>query len=292
MAAKDMIFSVEREMELLPLLLERIQGKSRNNVKSMLTRGQVSVDGVSVTRHDCPLRPGQTVTVAGPSAVFSRLPFPILYEDDRLLVIDKPAGLLSVSTDQEKEHTAYHQVTDYVRAKSPEGRVFIVHRLDRDTSGVLLFAKDEPTKRAYQDNWESLVVKRGYVALTEGVPEEREGLVRSWLQETKGHMVFSGSGTDGKEAVTRYRVRLEHKRYALVDVEIETGRKNQIRVHMKDLGCPVVGDKKYGARTNALGRLGLHASELILRDPDSGEARRYFAPAPAEFRTFFRGARK
>lgn len=291
MAEKHQTYPVERAALLLPFLLERVKGKSRNNVKSLLTRGQVLVDGIAVTRHDCPLAPGQSVTVEGPSGVYSHLPFPVIFEDEHLLVIDKPAGLLSVATDEEKEATAYHQVTDYMREKQPAGRVFIVHRLDRDTSGVLLFAKDEATKRAYQDSWDSLVVRRGYVAVTEGVPQEREGTVRSWLQETKGHMVYSGNGRDGKEAITHYRVRGGNRRYALVELGIDTGRKNQIRVHMKDLGCPVAGDKKYGARTNPLGRLALHASELVLRHPETGVETRYFAPIPAGFRTFLRPER-
>lgn len=288
MPEKEQSYLVEGEVQILPFLLAHVKNKSRNNIKSLLTRGQVSVDGKRVSRHDHSLVPGQTVTVGTSNSVYSRLPFPVLFEDEQVLVIDKPAGLLSIATDTEKEATAYHQVTDYVRAKNPHARIFIVHRLDRDTSGVLLFAKDEATKRAYQDNWDALVQKRAYIAVTEGVPGEKEGTLHTWLQESKNHMVFSGQGKDGKEAITRYRIRAENRHYALLDLEIDTGRKNQIRVHMKDLGCPLLGDRKYGARSNPLGRLALHASELVLRHYQSGAELRYFAPAPATFRRLFR----
>ena len=144
---QEKTYSVTQAGPLLPFLLEQVRGQSRNNVKSLLTRGQVQVDGVTVTRHDHPLEPGQVVVIRPQSSRETKAPFPVLYEDQRLLVIEKPAGLLSMASDREKVRTSYRMATDYVRRSQPKGRLFIVHRLDRDTSGVLLFAKDEQTKR-------------------------------------------------------------------------------------------------------------------------------------------------
>ena len=273
---KKMEYTVETGGPLLPFLLEREKG-SRNRVKALLARGQVSVDGETVTRHDHPLSPGQRVAVS-PRAVEAP-PFPVLYEDGRLLVIHKPAGLLSMASDRERLRTAYRMATDYVRRQDPGARVFIVHRLDRDTSGVLLFAKDEETKRAYQDNWDALVRRRGYLAAVEGRPPREADTVRTLLRENAAHKVYSVR-SGGKEAVTRYRVLRAGPRYALVEVELDTGRKNQIRAHMSELGCPVAGDRAYGAATDPLGRLCLHAHELALSDPFTGEARVFRAEPP------------
>ena len=273
---KKMEYTVETGGPLLPFLLEREKG-SRNRVKALLARGQVSVDGETVTRHDHPLSPGQRVAVS-PRAVEAP-PFPVLYEDGRLLVIHKPAGLLSMASDRERLRTAYRMATDYVRRRDPGARVFIVHRLDRDTSGVLLFAKDEETKRAYQDNWDALVRRRGYLAAVEGRPPREADTVRTLLRENAAHKVYSVR-SGGKEAVTRYRVLRAGPRYALVEVELDTGRKNQIRAHMSELGCPVAGDRAYGAATDPLGRLCLHAHELALSDPFTGEERVFRAEPP------------
>lgn len=286
---KETVYPVEGEDTLLPFLLAHVKGKSRNTVKNLLAKRQVRVNGKTVTRFDHPLAPGQTVTLLPPAAEQPvKPPFKILYEDEGILVIDKPAGLLTMASDKEKDLTAYHILTDYRKGIDPAGRVFIVHRLDRDTSGVVLFAKDEGTKRAFQEDWDKRVKRRAYLAVVEGAPAEREGVVRSWLHETATHLVYSGApGRDAKKAVTRYRVLESRGGFSLVEVELETGRKNQIRAHMQDLGCPVAEDRQYGGSRGAMGRLGLHASELILIDPRTGEERSFMAPMPREFRKLF-----
>ena len=210
------------------------------------------------------------------------LPFPILWEDDRILVVDKPAGLLSMASDREKERTAYHQVTEYVRAGDPKARVFIVHRLDRDTSGVLLFAKDEAAKRAFQDNWEAIVRRRGYTAVVEGTPPKPADTIRSLLRENAAHKVYSVP-TGGKEAITHYKRIKAGKTYALLEVDLSTGRKNQIRVHLSEMGCPIAGDKTYGAATDPLRRLCLHAHELSFVHPITGEETTFRAELPRGF---------
>ena len=263
--------AVTEETTLLPFLLREVTGKSRNTVKGLLTRRQVMVDGAVITRFDAPLRPGQRVTLLPPEAAgAAELPFSVLYQDRDLIAVDKPAGLLSMGNEKERARTAYRMVSDYVKAREPGGRIFIVHRLDRDTSGVLVFAKNERMKRALQDHWEALVQKRGYVAAVEGDLPEPEGTVRSYLRETTTHLVYSAPrGKEGREAVTHYRVLARGKGFSLVEVNIDTGRKNQIRVHMQDLGCPVAGDRQYGAQSDPMGRLALHAHVLRFTDPRS-----------------------
>ena len=277
---------------LLPFLLEAVRDKSRNTVKGLLSRRQVLVDGRAVTRFDHPLSPGQTVTLLPRSAAGAwELPFPVLYEDAALLAVDKPAGLLSMGSDREKKRTAYRLAADYVKAREPGKRLFIVHRLDRDTSGVLLFAKDEGMKRALQDGWDGLVRRRAYLAVVEGAPPREEGTIRTFLHEDAGHRVWSGPrGRDGKEAVTRYRVLDRRRGLALLEVELDTGRKNQIRVHMAELGCPVSGDRKYGSGAGPMGRLALHACQLQLVHPRSRSLLALDAPAPQGFRKLFPGA--
>ncbi|MPM46628.1 tRNA pseudouridine synthase C [bioreactor metagenome] len=186
----------------------------------------------------------------------------IIYEDKVLLAVNKPAGLLSVATDTEKERTAYRLLKP-----GREGRLFVVHRLDRDTSGVLLFAKSQEIKDALQKNWEETALLREYLAVCEGVFTEKKGRCDTILRENSVHQVYSVSSGEGKRAITNYEVLRENGRWSLVRITLETGRKNQIRVHMRELGHPVAGDKKYGASGNPLGRLGLHASRLDILHP-------------------------
>lgn len=276
------------ESELLPFLLDRLKGKSRNNVKSLLTHKEVVVNGKIVTRHDHRLYVGSKVTIRGQARggaknIPSKM-LDIIYEDNEIIVIDKPAGLLSIATEREKENTAYRMLMEYVKSDDPNARVYIVHRLDRDTSGVLLIAKNEQIKHALQDNWNDNVIKRGYICVVEGMPKEKDGAIRSWLLETKTHLMYSSkTHGDGLEAITSYKVIEAGEKYALLDINLETGRKNQIRVHMKDMGNSIAGDKKYGAKTNPLRRLCLHANLLELTHPVTGAHLRFEAKLPKGF---------
>ncbi len=284
------VYTVSEPATLLPFLLSTVKGKSRNNVKSLLSRRLVAVDGVPVSRFDTPLSPGQQVAILSASAPRAdALPFPILYEDEHLIVVNKPAKLLSVATDKEKTRTAYHMVTDYVKSRRVDDRIYVLHRLDRDTSGVLMFARDPETKELFQSHWNDMVTRRGYLAVVEGVPRPDRDTIRSWLVETETHLSFSGApGKGAKEAITSYQVVKSGGGYALLDIAIETGRKNQIRVHMKELGCPVAGDKQYGARTNPIGRLCLHANELSFTHPATGEQVTFRTKMPRDFNRVFR----
>ena len=215
----------------------------------------------------------------------------ILYEDDCIIVADKPSGLLTMSTGKEGEITAYSILTDYVRSARggrntrDKGRIFIVHRLDRDTSGVILFAKDEQTKHALQDDWNETILERKYIAAVEGTPEYEEGTVASYLKDNPKSMKVSSSWTDngGKYSVTHFKVLRSSGQYSLVEFELETGRKNQIRVHASVIGNPVAGDRKYGSVSNPLHRLCLHASTLTFHHPRTGQLLRFDTGIPKDF---------
>ncbi|MFS0574697.1 RluA family pseudouridine synthase [Sporosarcina sp. 179-K 3D1 HS] len=278
-------YKVEAEGELLSFLLGCMKKSSRNSVKSMLARGQVTVDGKVVTQFNHLVVPGQLVAIISNQTAKSESELKgvaILYEDDDLLVVNKEAGLLTIATRNEREMTAYRQVTEYVQRENPKNRIFIVHRLDKETSGVLLFAKSEKVKHILQDAWNERAKERVYAALVEGNVEKKEGTISSWLKESRTLKMFS-SPTDngGQHAVTHYKKIRSNGRYTLLEVRLETGRKNQIRVHMEDIGHPIAGDKKYGATDNPLKRLGLHASALVISHPRTGELMRFEAKVPS-----------
>lgn len=288
-------FQVESPSALLPFLREKLAGKPAGKVKSILEHGLVSVDGKATTKYNAPLKPGQTVTIGAyvpepPANALAASHPPILYEDRELLVIDKPAGLLTISTgSKEPEDTAYRQMTAYVRRKNPENRIFVVHRLDRDTSGVVVFAKDPVIKEALQEKWDELVTYRGYYAIAEGKMEEPAGRLTSWLKETRTHIVYSSrKAGDGKPAVTNYEMIRQNPDYSFLRVWLETGRKNQIRVQLSELGHPVTGDKKYGAKRDPLKRLGLHAWKLELTHPFTGKRLDLIAEPPQKFADFLK----
>lgn len=288
-------FQVESPSTLLPFLREKLAGKPTGKVKSILEHGLVSVDGKATTKYNAPLKPGQTVTIGAyvpepPANALAASHPPILYEDRELLVIDKPAGLLTISTgSKEPEDTAYRQMTAYVRRKNPENRIFVVHRLDRDTSGVVVFAKDPVIKEALQEKWDELVTYRGYYAIAEGKIEEPAGRLTSWLKETRTHIVYSSrKAGDGKPAVTNYEMIRQNPDYSFLRVWLETGRKNQIRVQLSELGHPVTGDKKYGAKRDPLKRLGLHAWKLELTHPFTGKRLDLIAEPPQKFADFLK----
>jgi len=284
--AKEQQYTVQESIELLPFLLDCLHKLSRNAVKSILSSKQVSVNGRVVTAFNYPLQPGSQVTIGKPGAADTPalVGLAILYEDDAIIVIRKEAGLLSIASAQENELTAYRQLTSHVRETQPLGRIFVVHRLDRDTSGVMMFAKSEKIQQALQASWHDTVIERSYVALVEGFVKKQEGTISSWLKESKTLKMYSSPHpNDGQHAVTHYKVMQAGRHYSLLEIQLETGRKNQIRVHMSDIGHPVAGDKKYGAQTNPIKRLGLHARILTFNHPVTGELMRFETDIPGAF---------
>ncbi len=282
-------FEVKKSARLMDFLLEHLPFKSRNNIKSLLSRHLVLVNGAPVSQFDFEVVEGDIIEFSSAPVKKSKQQskLKILYEDDELIAIDKPSGLLSVASDKEKNTTAYRLVLDYVRNQDSHKRIFVVHRIDKDTSGVLLFAKNEKLKNALQDEWNHLVKKRLYVAIVEGLFEEKKGSRTSWLLETKTNIVYSSSHKgDGLKATTNYEVIKDNGGYSLLNVTIDTGRKNQIRVHMKDLHHPIVGDNKYQSEDTPLKRLGLHAKELVITHPFNHQMIDIIAHTPKEFNIF------
>ena len=193
----------------------------------------------------------------------------ILYEDKFIIIVNKPANLLTISTEKEKERTLFHYVYDYLKKKNKNNKVFIVHRLDKDTSGIVIFAKDETTKFYMQDNWDK--IKRNYVAVVNGKVEKKKDVLKSYLNETKTHFTYSVSDKNGKLAITEYEKILENKKYTMLSLNLKTGRKNQIRVQLSDIGNPIVGDKKYGIKKDPIRRMALHANYIEFVHPKTKE---------------------
>lgn len=270
---------------LLAWLMDALRPMNRTRVKQLLRHGRVRVNGAIITRHDYPLRPGDHVASARALVVDRSLEeagVAIVLEDDALIVIDKPPGLLTVATAAEKTDTAFARLSAHLGAREL-GRPFVVHRLDRETSGLLLFARSAAVRDHLQANWDE--VKKTYLAVVEGKPRQEEGTVDNFLLEGRDLRVRAvRKGSGGRRAVTHYRVIAANGPYSLVEVDLETGRKHQIRVHLTGLGCPVIGDPLYGSASDPAGRLGLHAQRLSLDHPTTGVRLDLEAPLPAALR--------
>lgn len=286
-----MEFKVRAETPLLEFLLQALAGKSRTAVKSMLTRRIVLVDGEIVTHAKHPLAAGQIVSIGDktPETPKALRGLKILFEDDLVIVIEKEAGLLSVAADTGSERSAQSTLSDYIKRKNARQKVFIVHRLDRDTSGVMMFVKDKEVQRNFRTHWQEIVLARTYSVVVEGRVAKESGTIQSWLHGTDSLRTWSDQNPEnGQKAISHYKVTERTADFSLLEVELETGRKNQIRVHMQDLGHPVVGDSKYGAQGNPIGRLGLHAHALTFVHPRTGEHLAFESKVPREFIRLFR----
>jgi 23S rRNA pseudouridine1911/1915/1917 synthase len=287
---KQTTLQVSEPIEIMNFLQLRFPDKSRTTIKSILTHRQVSVDHKIVTSHDHSLLPGQLVVINW-GKVPEEIYYPglkILFEDEYLIVIDKEAGLLSISTNKETEKTAYSILSDHVKRDGHRNKIFVVHRLDRETSGVMLFAKSKEVQQKLQERWSETIMERTYIAVTEGLFDKDEGTITNFLYESKALKMYSGSDPKiGQKAVTHYRVIMKNENYSMLEVNLETGRKNQIRVHMQDLGHSIIGDKKYGSIQNPIKRIGLHARIISFIHPGNGEALRFETEIPPKFLKLF-----
>ena len=276
----------ENPPRLLEFLLTAMSDRKRTTVKDFLKHNQVMV-GDNVTRQwNYELHRGDVVKVntSREFQTFSNPRLQLLYEDDDIIVVNKGYGLLSMGTDTKKEGTAYWLLRDYVKRKDPRNKIFIVHRLDQHTSGLMMFAKSEHAKTEMQHNWNNMVLDRRYIAIVEGTPEPAEGKIESWLAENEAHEVYStGEEGVGQHAVTHYRTIKSRGRYSMVELQLATGRKNQIRVHMKDIGHPIVGDRRYGAKVSPIHRLALHAQTLRFVHPITRKDMNFSISLPAGF---------
>lgn len=301
---QDTSYRVEEVSELLPFLLIKMGGMTRTSIKQLLRQRRVTVNNVIQTRHDTPLRRGDIITIeSGRGNVELRHPkLRVVYEDDALIVVEKKNGLLTVPVKADsKETTVFSILKEYVRKQSHRNTVHVVHRLDRETSGLLVFAKSPELQEYMRTYWRQLVTKRTYVALVEGKLEKKEGKITSWLTENPRTALVSSSPVDngGQLAITNYKVLRESAlqtdeadlktEYSLVELNLETGRTNQIRVHMASMGHPVVGDRKYGNgnESSPIDRLCLHARVLEFIHPMTEKKVRFEASTPKEFARIF-----
>ncbi|MBR5854213.1 MAG: RluA family pseudouridine synthase [Paludibacteraceae bacterium] len=299
---QDTSFRVEAAAELMPFLLSKLGGMTRTSVKQLLSQRRVTVNAGIQTRHDTPLKAGDVVQVLqGRGNIELRHPkLRIIYEDDALIIVEKKNGLLTVPYNpKSSEMTAYSILKEYVRKQSNRNTVHVVHRLDRETSGVLVFAKSPELQEYMRTYWRQLVTKRTYVALVEGQFEQKEGTITTWLTEDPHTgMVYSSPKDDGgQKAVTHYKVlkstlmgeENQELAVSLVELNLETGRTNQIRVHMQSIGHPVIGDRKYGHGNeySPVDRLCLHAKVLEFIHPMTEKKVRFEAAAPKEFTVHF-----
>lgn len=290
MSQASIVLTVAEPAELMAFLLVKLPQKSRNNIKTLLRDGQVWVEGKVQSQYNLQLQAGQRVEIRREKT--ERAPalsgLTILYEDAHLIVIDKPEGLLSISTGKSDEKTAYNLLSAYLKRQNPAHKIFIVHRLDRDTSGVMVFAKSEKVKERLQASWEPSTKERTYLAIAEGKVSEPQGTIISYLKESKAFVVYSTQDPkQGQKAVTHFEVIAQSQDFSLLKINLETGRKNQIRVHLQDFGHPIVGDKKYGASSNPIRRLGLHAWILGFVHPITNEKLRFETKVPSHFRGLF-----
>lgn len=283
-------YQVTAGTELMAFLQATLKDQSRTSIKSLLTHQQILVNKQVVRQFNHLLEANDMVEVHWDKGL-SMLNHPklkIVFEDNHLLVVEKAAGLLSIATRSEREKTAYSILSEYVKRKSPGNKVFVVHRLDRETSGLMLFAKSQKVQQLMQENWRFAVNQRQYVAVLEGQlttgDGSGKGTVTSYLWESKAYIVYaSNRPEDGVKAVTHYRVLKTNKQYSLVEFKLDTGRKNQIRVQMNSIGYPVAGDLKYGGHKNRIGRMALHAYVLSFTHPMTNEQLSFETKIPEAF---------
>ena len=275
-------------MELLQFLYANSGGRSRTTVKSFLSNRQVAINGIIATQFNFMVGTRDVVTInLGMSGNEFRNPMlRIVYEDDYVILIDKKYGLLSMASDTERERTAYFILSDYVKSKDSKNRIFIIHRLDRETSGLLLFAKSLEIQHMFQSNWNDIVLERKYVAVVEGCPPQDNGIIKTYLAENRAYNVYvTNNPHEGELAITAFDVIRKGKDNTLVELELETGKKNQIRVHMQHMGCSIIGDRKYGGSQSPIGRLALHASRIRFYHPILEKEMLFDLGTPAMFLT-------
>lgn len=278
--------TVEQEATLLPFLFELLKEQSKTSVKALLSHGQIWVNQQATTQFDTPLHAGDVVTISynRRKVVFNNPLLNIIYEDNSVIVVNKREGLLSVSTAKVRERTAFHILSDYLKKSDPRNKLFVLHRLDRDTSGLMMFAKTRAVQEKMQSNWNEMITERTYVAVVEGRPEKDSDLITTQLKENAEARVYVVAD-GGKDAITRYHLLRTNEKYSLLELNLETGRKNQIRAQMEYIGHPIAGDYKYGAETDPTGRLMLHAQRLYFIHPETGEEMRFDTRIPDSFKS-------
>ena len=284
-------FRVEQPASLLDWLLQHVHHLSRSKLKATLQGRGIRVDGKVVTQFDYPLKAGQKVTVSRTkqnNSIFKNRYVKIVYEDQYLVVIEKNVGVLSMAAGHSSLNVKAI-LDDYFKQTRQKYTAHVVHRLDRDTSGLMVYAKDKRTELLLEEDWHNIVYDRRYVAVVSGEMCETDGVIANWLKDNKAYFTYSSPvDNGGKYAVTHFHVLARSPRYSLVEYRLETGRKNQIRVHSADMGHPVCGDVKYGNGDDIIGRLCLHAYILCFYHPVTHRRMEFATPIPPAFRTVFK----
>lgn len=272
---------------LMQLALDVLNDVKRTEVKKWLRHGQFKVNGQVTTAFDAPISPGDEVllNLSRSWPVFKHPLLNIIYEDDDVIVVNKGYGLLSVATNSKKnEDNAFDILRVYVKSVNPRNKIWVVHRLDRHTTGLMMFAKSEKAHDILRHNWNNLILERNYVAVLEGHLERDKGYIKSYLTENDRHTVYSTQiPGEGRLAVTNYEVMSRSQLYSMVSFSLDTGRKNQIRVHAAEMGNPIAGDTKYGAQTDPIKRLALHAQTLRFAHPITRKDMHFKSDVPASF---------
>lgn len=272
-------YIVKQSDELYNYLRNNLKNLSKNNIKTLLKEGNIFVNSKIVTKYNCHVDEGDIITI-GESFKIDDINLKIIYEDEDIIVVDKPPKLLTIANKNEKEDTLYRKVSNYLKKQNK--KVFIIHRLDYDTSGIIMFAKNQIVQKLYQDNWNNLAKEREYTAVVEGITNTT-GHIQSYLKQTKTLLVYSSKNKDGYFSVTDYKRIANNDRYSLLKIYISTGRRNQIRCHMSDIHHPLVGDTRYKAKTNPINRLCLHASSLTITNPLNNKILTFKSEVPNEF---------
>jgi 23S rRNA pseudouridine1911/1915/1917 synthase len=287
---KQFSVRVLEDAPLMEFLSQRLKDYSRSGLKSLLAHRQLWLNGeLMLTRHDHPLKAGDRIDIRSSKTMRrnKKLEHPqikVVFEDDSIMVVYKNEGFLTVGTDREKTQTVYHVLNQYMKSFGQDRRIFVVHRLDRETSGLLVFAKSKEVQETLQNNWEKYMIERCYTAIVKGTMPEQEGMIKAYLWEDKQlRMHASAEDNGGQYAETAYKVLAEKSPFSMVQLWLKTGRKNQIRVHLQSVGCPIVGDKKYGGPASPVKRVCLHAGLLVFKHPVTGQKMTFESPIPSSF---------
>ena len=286
-------FTVKADAPLLEAVAAVLKDHKPTKLKSMLRHHQFAVNGTPSSQFDRPVNAGDELWVNfdGSFHVFTHPKLKLVYEDEDIVGGDKAYGMLSTAAGNNiKDETVYNVLRKYVKLRSEHARVYMVHRLDRDTSGLMLVARTAKARERFLTQWATIVSERKYEAIVEGNIEQDMGLVQNYLKDADNYEVISTDDPkDGGElAKTRYKVIERSPRFTRVELSMRHGHKNQLRVHMKDLGCPISGDRKYGGRANGIHRLALHATRLCFEHPITGKKMEFESPIPANFLTLLR----
>jgi 23S rRNA pseudouridine1911/1915/1917 synthase len=285
-------FEVAEPKELMTFLLETIKDKNRTKIKSMLTHRQFKVGSEVVTQYNHQLKKGDKVTVSWDKG-FKKVSFQgltIVFEDENILVINKRSGFLSIGSAKEKKMTAYSVLKNHVQLDDPSSNVFVIHRLDRDASGLMVFAKNRKSQLEMLATWDKTALKRKYLIVAEGTFESDEGQLTSFLKESKALIVYSSQhdSKESKKAISHYTVIKKNEYFTLLEANQETERKHQLRAQLKAIDHPIVGDKKYDSTQNPIGRMALHAKELTFIHPTTHKEVTFDTKVPDDFLKLFR----